>query len=190
MGLQSYQHVSPKRLARLVKNGEEDVWEEVARRHYEPILHWMTAKTGDVEVALDLTQETFIDAYRHRQRLLAGKTLGPWLNGIARYNLLSYWRRRYLITFLSIEALSERSSHPMAHGQYADEALQAIDEGGSIDDTFDRLPPLLREALSLSAAQGLTAEEIARSLHISSSAAEKRVARAKHAFRANYTESG
>ena len=173
-------------LVAAIRAGRAGAWEEVVRRHYVPLLRFLTTQTGDPEEAADLAQQTFLDAYRRLTRLEPGQPFVPWLYQIARYTFLPWWRRRWVLRHASLEALVERAGEAVAPLRQADET-EEIEERDAIQRALDQLSPLLREALLLHELEGLTAREVAAMLGISEDAAERRIGRALTAFRRRYT---
>lgn len=63
--------------------------------HAEQVLRFFARRTYDPQVALDLTAETFAEAFMHRRRCRADTPAGAqaWLFAIARHQLGRYLRR-------------------------------------------------------------------------------------------------
>jgi RNA polymerase sigma factor (sigma-70 family) len=178
--------LSDNTLVEAAQAGDSQAWEELVRRHYVPLLRHLTAQTGDPETAADLTQQTFLDAYRRLARLEPDQPFVPWLFQIARYNFLPWWRRRWVLRHASLEAMVERAGEAVGAFRQADQ-IEAVGERDAIQQALDRLSPVLREALLLHELEGLTAREVAAALGISEAAAERRIGRALAAFRRRYT---
>jgi RNA polymerase sigma factor (sigma-70 family) len=126
---------------------------------------WLRKETGDREVAMDLTAETFaqalVSARRHR-----GGDETAWLYGIAR-NLLLQYRRRATV--------EDRARRRLAMPDRAWSDYDAVDDRVV---SLDGLPPHEREALELHIVDELPYEQVAERLAISSGAARMRVHRA------------
>ncbi|MEU4552756.1 RNA polymerase sigma factor [Micromonospora violae] len=69
---------------------EHAAFERVFESSYHLVLRYCYRRTGDMERARELTQETFVVAWRRRQD--APDQMLPWLYGIARRVLADYWR--------------------------------------------------------------------------------------------------
>ncbi|WP_091619502.1 RNA polymerase sigma factor [Micromonospora peucetia] len=71
---------------------EHAVFARVYSSSYHLVLRYCYRRTGDMESARELTQETFVVAWRrHRD---APESTMPWLYGIARRVLADHWRAR------------------------------------------------------------------------------------------------
>jgi RNA polymerase sigma factor (sigma-70 family) len=126
---------------------------------------WLRRETGDREVAMDLTAETFAQALVSMRRFRGGDETA-WLYGIAR-NLLSQYRRR-----ARVEDSARRKLH-MPDREW--------DMYEDVDDrvvSLEGLPTHEREALELHVVDELSYDEVAARLAISTGAARMRVHRA------------
>jgi len=71
-------------LVRRAMEGAEDAFDELLRRYEKPLLAYLCSKVKDVELALDLLQETFIDAFTGIKCLREPERFSSWLFTIAR----------------------------------------------------------------------------------------------------------
>lgn len=154
-------------------------------RHYAAVLRFLTRQTGDPELAADLTQACFLDAYRSRHQLADPDAFTAWLFGIARNQLRMEWRRRGLRRLVSLDWLTSRATDTMPALSRNDETT-ALHERDRIQQTLDELSPTLREALLLHNLCGFRGGEVAAILGISADAARKRIVRAEAEFRDRY----
>ncbi len=141
-------------------------------------------RTRDREAALDLTAETFAQAWLSRRRFRdeAGGSAGPWLFAIARHVVLASVRRRELE-----RAASDRLGL-LGHGSPAapDPAwLDGLDE--ELDAALAALPPGQREAVRLRVVDELSYEAVGEALGTTPRAARVRVHRGLRALRALLT---
>lgn len=179
------------RLSAPVRVGIEDpvVFGALVDRHYASLLRYLTRQTGDADLASDLTQATFLAAFRARAQLADEGAFPAWLFGIARNELRMEWRRRRLRRFVSLDWLASRAGAPPPVLR-APDAVAACHDRDPIQRVLDELSPPLRDALLLHGLCGFSGEEVARILDISPAAARKRIARAEAAFRARYDADG
>jgi RNA polymerase sigma-70 factor (ECF subfamily) len=134
---------------------------------------------GQVQVAQDLTAETFLAAVRAVQSGAPPDPLSAaWLVGVARHKLADHWRR---------QAREERKLAAVADGDDAphdpwDVRLDALRARA----TLDQLAPQHRAALTLRYVDDLPVAEVATLLQRSVHATEALLSRAKAAFRRAY----
>jgi RNA polymerase sigma factor (sigma-70 family) len=152
------------------------VYEAKARE----LLTFFVRRTFDVEVARDLTAETFAQAFEHRRRF-RGKTdaeAAAWLYGIARHQLARYARtgviHRKAVARLGVDvpAVSEDDHHRIV------ELAGLADLRKTVADAFAALPPAQREALRLRVIDEHAYPDVAAALGVSEETARARVSRA------------
>ena len=145
---------------------------------------WFVRQTGSESAALDLTAETFAQAWHscRRFRDMADGSGAPWLFGIARNLLRQYHKHNRIET-----AARERLGMPAAWAKCED--YEAVDEritAGSLAPLLRRalraLPLEQRRALELRVIQQLDYDEVAGALGCSQNAARLRVSRALRAL--------
>ncbi len=145
---------------------------------------WLRRETESIEVANDLTAETFAQALVSLRRF-RGSTdpqAVAWLYGIGRNLLFQYRRRQRVET-----AARRRLDMPLRdYGGYeeADELVDARRLAADLRDALGALSGAERAALDLRVVQELTFDEVAERLAVASPAARMRVTRALRALRA------
>jgi RNA polymerase sigma-70 factor (ECF subfamily) len=154
------------------------------RQEAEAVLVFLTRRTLDGEVALDLTAETFAQAWRGwgRVREDSPEEMRAWLFTIARRQLGHYLRRGHAqqaaVTRLGIRT-------PAVH----EDDLAAIEEAAGVLQArrglaaeLGRLSGEQRQALQLRVVEEMPYEEVARRLGVSEPAARARVSRGLQAL--------
>ncbi len=69
-------------------------FEEVRKKYWEPIFNLILRLVGDRDYAKDLTEETFVNAYRHRDKLSDEVRVSTWLHQIAVNNCKNWFNQR------------------------------------------------------------------------------------------------
>lgn len=88
----------------LLKSKDSNAFTEVVKAHQQAIYRLAYRLTGNVEDAMDLTQEVFLRAYRSLPKFRGDSDIKTWLYRIA-INTGSTWRRRDKPTVQMDEAL-------------------------------------------------------------------------------------
>ncbi len=154
------------------------------RQEAEAVLMFLTRRTLDPEVSLDLTAETFAQAWRAwpRVRSDSSEEMRAWLFTIARRQLGHYLRHGYAQR-RAIARLGIRV--PSVH----EDDLAAIESAAGLGDLrrdlaveLGRLSGEQREALQLRVVDEMPYEEVARRLGVSEPAARARVSRGLRAL--------
>lgn len=129
-------------------------------------------RTRNAEAALDLTAETFAQAWTARGRFADARngSAGPWLYGIARHVLLVSVRRGRLE-----QRACERLGLLAGLDRPPAEPQEAWLDG--LDEAFADLPEAQREAIRLRVIDDLGYDEVADRLATTEEAARARVSR-------------
>jgi RNA polymerase sigma-70 factor (ECF subfamily) len=135
---------------------------ELYRRHLRDVYSYSYYRVGNHHDAEDLTEQTFLQAYRHFERALReshGRPLRPWLIRIAHNLAANFYRDRSRKPESAIEDAdlisSPHTTESLVEGR---EELQAILDG------VKQLPDDRREALIMRFALGMDNREIARAM--------------------------
>jgi RNA polymerase sigma-70 factor (ECF subfamily) len=135
---------------------------ELYRAHVRDVYSYSFYRVGNHHDAEDLTEQTFLQAYRHFARALAesnGRPLRPWLIRIAHNLAANYYRDRSRKPESAIEDAG------MISAPHTTESLvEGREELKAIIDGVNRLPGDRREALIMRFALGMDNREIARAL--------------------------
>ncbi len=158
-----------------------------------PIHSYIYRLLGNQEDADDVTQEVFVRACTSWQGLYERERLSPWLYRIATNLCVDMLRRRKRISWWS---LSHRfRSDEYGEAEANEDTLAFLADNGGIPEIAERdlirhalanLPPEYATALVLSAAQGISYQEIATIMGISPNASATRISRAKRMFIEHY----
>lgn len=140
---------------------------------------WFQRETGDEAASLDLTAETFAQAWRGRGRFrdLADGSAAPWLFGIGRNLLRQYFKHDRIET-----AARRRLGLPLHASadeyELVDDRLAAHALRGRLGQAVSALPGEQQDALQLRVVQQLDYDEVAGRLGCTQNAARLRVSRA------------
>ena len=163
----------------LLKCGDGKAWEDAVLQYQVPLSRYLYNMVKDRELARDLTQDTFLEAYRALPKTEGELNLKPWLYRIATNNAIQVLRRRKLISWLP---LAEETTIPRETDNIEDSSAQRE----LVRSALNKLPGKYRAVLLLHDDQGFKCQEIGEMLNISLEAAKKRLARAREMFRDAY----
>ena len=156
------------------------------RRHAPPLAGFFLARTGNRELAADLTAETFAAALAARRKFdpAKGHAVG-WLYGIARHKLLKAFERG---------AVEDRARRRLRMNRLVldDEALEQVEaaaDGNRAVELLGSLPDDQRAAIAAPVIEERDYAEIAVSTKTSESVIRKRVSRGLAGLR-NQIEEG
>lgn len=149
---------------------------ELYRTHLRDVYSYAYYRVGNHHDAEDLTEQTFLQAYRHFERALResrGRPLRPWLIRIAHNLAANLYRDR-----------SRRPASPiddttvLAAPHTTEQLVEGREQAVRVLDGVSRLPEDRREALIMRFALGMDNREIARALGRSDGATKVLIHRA------------
>jgi len=152
---------------------------------YAARLHaFFVRRTGSNDVALDLTAETFAQAWTSRRRFRdqTGGSAAPWLFAIARRVLIRCVSRRRLETTMLERLQVDLRAWNRAEATPDERWLAGLD--GDVETALAALPTEQRQAIELRVLAELPYAEIADGLGCTPTAARIRVSRGLATLRA------
>jgi RNA polymerase sigma factor (sigma-70 family) len=150
------------------------------------LTHLCARFSGSYSVAEDLAQETWIEAWRHRERITEPGECAPWLAKIA-YYVCQRWKRRYWREQAHLIPSQQASTLDLTEWLADDLDIAQEFERSELTAFLDRalalLPRQSREALILRYIEEKPGAEAAELLGISEKALAVRVHRGKAALK-------
>ena len=159
---------------------------ELYRAHLRDVYSYAYYRVGNHHDAEDLTEQTFLQAYRHFERALResdGRPLRPWLIRIAHNLAANLYRDRSRKPQTPIQDTGLLSAT-----HTTEDLVEGRDELARILDAVKELPDDRREALIMRFALGMDNREIARALGRSEGASKVLIHRALKQLEATLAE--
>jgi RNA polymerase sigma-70 factor (ECF subfamily) len=160
-------------------SGERETFEAFFQARHRAIFAYLWRMTGEEEAANDLCQETFLRAWRQFERIRLYDRPEAWLLRVATNLALNHLRRRKGPVGGALpldESIDPATSDPSWRFAVRDAVRGVLAE----------LTPRQRAALILREAYGLTGDQLAQALGVSTPAAKMLLFRAREAFRVRY----
>jgi RNA polymerase sigma-70 factor, ECF subfamily len=151
--------------------------ERIYAAHHAEIYAYLARMLRDDELAADLTQETFVKAYRAYDTLADHNRARAWLYQIAGRTALDELRRRKIVRFVpwTGETRGEAAS--------AEDMVLRSRLSADLERAILRIPPRQRQALLLAELHDLTGLELADAMGVSHVAARALLTRARESLR-------
>jgi len=153
--------------------------EALMRDYHTKLVRYVRRMVGDSELALDLTQDVFLAAFRTLQRDAERPLNAGWLYKTATNAAISHLRRRKIVRMLPLDRESEGRSWRIDEHSAASLDLQAA---------IAKLPPEQAAAILLTSYAGHSSSDAAVILGTTSDAVRQRVCRAMKTLRSEMTE--
>ena len=175
-------------LAALDRRSHEEALAVLMREYGSAIYRYCRQMVGDEDLAQEIRQMTFVQAYEGLPKFARRSSLRTWLFGIARHRCLDLMKmtRRRRKRFGPLEEAPELPEP----GRNVEEHLAERSRARALEGCLQNLAPRVREAVLLRFQQGLSYPEIARLSGENAPALQVRVARALPVLRRCLEEKG
>jgi RNA polymerase sigma-70 factor (ECF subfamily) len=173
---------SDAELLRAVADGDRGAFAALYARHAPTVMRFLHHLCHDAGLAEDLTQETFVRAWRAAGRYRPVASVRTWLLEIAKRRGWTAGGRRARRARVWGPALA-REPAPPAGGPAPAEALQARDEARRVRDALLALTPRLRVVFVLVRLEGCSLGEAAEVAGVPVGTVKSRLAAAEARLR-------
>lgn len=163
-------------LAALDRRSPEEALAVLMREYGSAVYRYCRQMVGDEDLAEEIQQMTFVQAYEALPKFARRSSLRTWLFGIARHRCLDAAKmtRRRRKRFGPLE---DAPDLPVP-GASAEDRLAERSRAGALEKCLRKLAPHIRDAVVLRFQQGLSYPEIARLSGEKAPTLQVRVARA------------
>ena len=175
-----------KELVKRVQKGDKGAFDLLVLKYEHKIVNLVMRYVRDPELALDISQEAFIKAYRALPRFRGDSAFYTWLYRIAvntAKNYLAAQRRRPTDIELDLQDPEQYGLHAKLKETDTPEAITLSHE---LQETLERainaLPDDLRTAIILRELDGMSYEEIAQTMDCPVGTVRSRIFRARDAI--------
>ncbi len=175
-----------KELVKRVQKGDKGAFDLLVLKYEQKIVNLVMRYVRDPELALDITQEAFIKAYRALPRFRGDSAFYTWLYRIAvntAKNYLAAQRRRPMDIELDMQDPDQYGLHAKLKETDTPEGLTISQELQEVlERAIEALPDDLRTAIILRELDGMSYEEIAQTMDCPVGTVRSRIFRARDAI--------
>ena len=171
-GLEEEQEKLEQRVIRALQ-GDQQAFSEIVDQYSTLMLRTASMIVGDRDIAEDVVQDAFIQAWHHLADLRKAGALRPWLMRIVVNQCISFKRRLARSTAFIRQTLSEQETDLVA--QIADDHKGRMERDWDLAHAIESLPAKQRVAVVLHYYNGMTLPEMADTLRISENTLKKRI---------------
>ena len=165
------------------RNGNAAAWDVLFRRYQLPLYVYVFELLRNEQTALDVVQETFINATRYLSSLRDNYKFGSWLFSIAHQKCRQHWRKPQ-----RTEPLDENFSEMAADEFGPDDLLIRAEQQEEFMSLLNQLPEIHRSVVLLHFLEDFSLEEIARVTGVGVGTVKSRLHYAKKSLRVLLTE--
>ena len=177
---------SDKKLVERVQKGDKGAFDLLVLKYQHKIVNLIMRYVRDPELALDISQEAFIKAYRALPRFRGDSAFYTWMYRIAvntAKNHLAAQRRRPMDVELDLQDPEQYNLHAKLKETDTPEGVTLSNElKESVERAIAALPEDLRTAIVLRELEGMSYEEIAQTMECPVGTVRSRIFRARDAI--------
>jgi RNA polymerase sigma-70 factor, ECF subfamily len=166
------------------KKGDREAFASIVNKYMKPAYYVALGYVGKPEDALDLSQDAFVNAFRHIKRFDSSKTFFPWFYSILKNLCMNHLNRVRRRKEESIDEMSEEGVVPIpVETVNPEQSVVRKDLGEKIGRALQSLRPKEREIIILQHLQDYSYQQIADLLGIPIGTVMSRLYSARRALR-------
>ena len=182
-------NATDKEIIERVKSGEKEAYDLLVLKYQQRVINLISRFVKNHSDALDVSQETFIKAYRALPNFRGDSAFYTWLYRIAvntAKNHLTVQSRKITKSDYDVAEIEQIEGNMSLTEQTTPESLLAKDElQETILKTIENLPEDLKSAIMLREIEGLSYEEIAEVMECPVGTVRSRIFRAREMIDSN-----
>jgi RNA polymerase sigma factor (sigma-70 family) len=182
---------SDEQLVAAVRAGSDEALEALFKRYRERLTSYVRGIVPDHARAEDIVQETFISALRSMRSMDREIAFRPWVYQIARNACIDQIRRQRRAEEVSFDSDDFSPQEERRISQTAPTTDSRVDQREEMDvlqQALGELPETQQDALVLRELEGRSYDEIAKRMHVSASAVESMIFRARRGLKDEYDQ--
>ena len=156
---------------------EVDTFENIYREYFSRVYGFLYRMCRNDDLAEELTQETFYQAFRSFRRFRGDSELFTWLAAIAKFTFLAYLRRNKCAECVNLELIEDTLCDSGENGP--EETAQNRETTENIRRAILNMPDKYRDVVLLRLYAELPFSQIAESMKITENSAKVLFHRAK-----------
>ena len=168
-------------LIRRILSGNDEAFSVLVRKHQKSIHALAWRKVGDFHIAEEITQDTFLQVYKHLPQLKNPNQFGGWIYVIAN-RLCLKWLEKNKSVMQSLEATPIEEIEKLSYTYHLSDQRQAEvaeDRHELVKKLLSQLPESERTVVTLFYLGEMTAKEIGKFLGVSVNTVKSRLRRGR-----------
>lgn len=170
--------LSDQDLITAMKNGDQKAFEALYEQYWPEVYTMIYRRINDREITKDILQEIFINLWNYRHRIIAERSLAPWLNSAAKKQAISWYRKQ--VSTKQREMLYQENEALIvpAPTELETKELQEL-----LDLEIEKMPVNMKLSFRLSRVENKSVREIADELSLSEQTVRNNVSMALERLR-------
>lgn len=167
-------------LLRRIADGDEAAFTQLYNRYWQKVYTYLLRMTKSHEIAEELLYDIFTKLWTGRELITQIRDMDAFLSKVAYNKAISFFR--YAATQRKMQQLIAKQMEDLYVDDAADKLLNS-EARKLLDEAVRQLSPQRKLVFSLSREQGLTHEQIARQLNLSTQTVKKTMSNALSSIR-------
>lgn len=173
-------------LVRRVQSGDKAAFDVLVLKYQQKVINLVTRYVHDPHIAMDVSQESFIKAYRGLKNFRGDSAFYTWLYRIsintAKNHLVSKSRRMPDDDIDAQEAEQYEGGNMLREINTPENEMLTAEIRGTLTSAIEALPDDLRIAITLRELEGLSYEEISEAMDCPIGTVRSRIFRARESI--------
>lgn len=173
-------------LVRRVQSGDKSAFDVLVLKYQQRVINLVNRYVHDPHIAMDVSQEAFIKAYRGLKNFRGDSAFYTWLYRIsintAKNHLVSRSRRMPDDDIDAQEAEQYDGGEKLREASTPENEMMSDEIQATVQGAIEALPDELRIAITLRELEGLSYEEIAESMDCPIGTVRSRIFRARESI--------
>lgn len=142
--------------------GDDQAFEQLLKSYLSAVYNFIFQMTRDRAVAEDLTQETFIKAWKHLARFDRKRSFKTWLFTIAKNTTYDFFKKKKTLPFSYFEDEEGKNRLDIVSEDtpLPDAILVAVETSEELDQALQKIPEQYRTLLLLAYKEDFSLQEI------------------------------
>ena len=161
-----------------MKNGDQKAFEALYEQYWPEVYTMIYRRINDREVTKDILQDIFINLWNYRHRIIAERSLAPWLNSAAKKQSISWYRKQVSTKQREMLYQENETLIVSAPTELETKELQEL-----LDLEIEKMPDNMKMSFRLSRFENKSVREIADELSLSEQTVRNNVSMALERLR-------
>lgn len=176
-------------LVQRAQAGDRDAFAEIYRRYQDTVFRFVYFRTGNRQLAEDLTQDAFVRALKNINSFTwQGRDLGAWLIAIARNLIFDHYKSSHYRLNVTVATVLDLGADLHDERVDVERQAQASADAADLLTAMRELTEMQRRAVVMRYLNGLSITETGGLLGINDTATKSLLYRARHAMARTLTE--
>lgn len=156
-----------------LQRGDEAAFKILFEKYWVEVYTIIFRRIGDEDDAKDIVQDIFVNMWTSRERIVASKSLAPWLNTAARTKAITHYKKKYSAINRDGNFQNDQAGHYSPDLNLEAKELEIV-----FNEEIAKMPDTMRKSFLLSRYENKSVNEIASELSMSEQTIKNNISQA------------